>query len=41
MCHHLTALGQFQSDQYPNMRPDEIVLTFKLKFPPENGLPLA
>lgn len=29
MCHHLNALGQFQSDQYPNMRPDEIVLSFR------------
>ena len=30
MCHHLNALGQFQSDQYPNMRPDEIMLSFRL-----------
>jgi hypothetical protein len=26
---HLNSLGQFQSDQYPNLAPDEIVLSFK------------
>jgi hypothetical protein len=29
MCHHLNALGQFQSDLYPDMLPDEIVLSFR------------
>jgi hypothetical protein len=29
MCHHINALGQFQSDQYPDMPPDEIVLSFR------------
>jgi hypothetical protein len=29
LCHQLNTLGQFQSDQFPNMRPDEIVLSFR------------
>ena len=29
MCHYLNALGQFQSDQYLFLAPDEIVLSFK------------
>lgn len=29
MCRHLNALGQFQSDRYPDMHPDEIVLSFR------------
>ena len=29
MCHRLNALGQFQSDQYLLLAPDEIVLSFK------------
>lgn len=29
MCHHLNAFGQFQSDQYPDMQPDEFVLSFR------------
>ena len=27
MCHHLNTFGQFQSNQYPDMLPDEIVLS--------------
>jgi hypothetical protein len=29
MCHHFNAFGKFQSGQYPNMQPDEIVLSFR------------
>lgn len=29
MCHYLNALGQFQSDQYLCLAPDEIVLSFR------------
>lgn len=29
MRYHLNAFGQFQSDQYPDMLPDEIVLSFR------------
>ncbi len=29
MCHYLNAHGQFQSDQYLFLAPDEIVLSFK------------
>ena len=29
ICHRLNALGQFQSDQYPDIGPDEIVLSFR------------
>lgn len=29
MRYHLNALAQFQSKQYPNMQPDEIVLSFR------------
>ncbi len=29
MRYHLNTLGQFQSDQYPEMRSDEIVLSFR------------
>ena len=29
MSYHLNAQGQFQSDQYPDMRPDDIVLSFR------------
>jgi hypothetical protein len=29
MCRHLNAFGQFQSNQYPELGPDEIVLFFR------------
>jgi hypothetical protein len=29
MCRHLNAFGQFQSDQYPDMLPGEIVLSLR------------
>jgi hypothetical protein len=29
MSHRFNALDQFQSDQYPNLAPDEIVLSFR------------
>lgn len=29
MCHHLNAIGQFQSNQYLFLAPDEIVLSFR------------
>jgi hypothetical protein len=29
MCHDFNPLEQFQSYQYPNMRPDEIVLSLR------------
>jgi|GEM_PF-2612188 len=28
MGHHLNAAGQFQSDKYPELAPDKIVLSF-------------
>ena len=29
MGHHINADGQFQSDKYPDLPPDKIVLSFK------------
>lgn len=29
MCYHFSTQGQFQSNQYPDMGPDEIVLSFR------------
>ena len=29
MGHHINKEGQFQSDKYPELRPDKIVLSFK------------
>ena len=29
MGHHIDFWGQFQSDKYPNLPPDKIVLSFK------------
>lgn len=29
MSHHLNVLGQFQSDQYPDIQPDEIMLSLR------------
>ena len=29
MSRHVNTLGQFQSDQYPDMLPDKIVLSFR------------
>jgi len=29
MAHHITADGKFQSDKYPTLGPDKIVLSFK------------
>ena len=29
MSHHINKEGQFQSDKYPELKPDKIVLSFK------------
>jgi hypothetical protein len=31
MGHHITSEGTFQSDKYPDLAPDKIVLSFKDK----------
>lgn len=31
MGHHINAIGQFQSDKYPDLAPDKIIISFKDK----------
>lgn len=32
MGHHINKKGEFQSDKYPDLKPDKIVLSFKDKY---------